>query len=54
MREGLLRVGLEPAETFTGNSTVAVDLWAAHARFLVNLAARFAERSAYSPTQISA
>jgi len=53
MREGLLRVGLEPAETFTGNSTVAADLWAADLRSLVQLASRFTEPSIYISAKIS-
>jgi hypothetical protein len=28
MRESSLRVDLDPAEAFTGNSAVAADLWA--------------------------
>jgi hypothetical protein len=48
MRETLRLAPLGLAEPCTGNSAVAADLWAAQPRFLVKLAARFAERSVYS------
>jgi hypothetical protein len=54
MRESLLRVGLELAEAFTGDSTAVADLRAAHPQFLVKLVARFAEQSVYSAAEISA
>jgi hypothetical protein len=34
MRENLLQAGLEPAELFTGNPTLAADLWAAQPAIL--------------------
>ena len=45
-RESLLRVGLEPAEAFTGDSAVAADLWATQPAILgqVNGALRRAKR----------